>query len=287
MDISIIIVSWKVRELLKKNLEAIYKSSGDVSFETIVVDNKSTDGTFEMISQEFPQVNLVLNNRNVGFAKANNQAIEMAQGKYILLLNPDMQIFPDTLQNMFDFMERRTDAGVGSCKLVNEKGENIPHVRKFPKLLDQLAIVLKLPHVFPEVVDNYLMRDFDYDKEAEVDSVRGAFFMIRREVIDAIGRLDERYFVWFEEVDYCKRVINAGMKVVYTPSARCIDYVGKSFSQVKKGRTQDYFRNSMLEYFSKWGSWFEFIILYLAWPIGKLMAVVAEIFGVEKEEDRK
>lgn len=285
MDLSIVIVSWKVRDLLKKNLEAIFKSTGGISFEVFVVDNKSSDGTFEMVSQEFPQVNLILNNVNAGFAKANNQAIEMAQGKYVLLLNPDMRVFPDTLSRMFDFMERRTDAGIASCRLVKESGENIPHLRKFPTLLDQLAVVLKIPHVYPEILDNYLMRDFDYAKEADVDSVRGAFFMIRREVIDAIGKLDERYFVWFEEVDYCKRVINAGMKVVYNPEAKCIDYIGKSFSQVKRGRTQDYFRNSMLEYFSKWGNWFEFLVLYLAWPVGKFLAFIFS--GIEGFKDSK
>ncbi|MDA3840517.1 MAG: glycosyltransferase family 2 protein [Patescibacteria group bacterium] len=282
MDLSIVIVSWKIRDLLQKNLEAIFKSAGGISFEVFVVDNKSSDGTFEMVGSEFPQVNLILNNYNAGFAKANNQAIEMAQGKYVLLLNPDMQVFPDTFQKMFEFMERRTDVGVASCRLIDAQGKNIPHVRKFPTLLDQLAIVLKIPHVYPEVLDKYLMKDFDYNKESEVDSVRGSFFMIRKEVIDAIGKLDERYFIWFEEVDYCKRVINAGMKVVYNPGAKCVDYVGKSFSQVKRGRTQEYFRNSMLEYFSKWGNWFEFVVLYLAWPIGKLLAFVADTLKIEK-----
>jgi len=284
MDLSIIIVSWNVRELLSENLKALFKSKGDISFEVFVVDNKSSDGSVEMIAREFPQVSLLANNYNAGFAKANNQAIEIAQGKYILLLNPDMRVFPDSLEKMFQFMERRTDAGIASCRLVKENGENIPHVRKFPTLLDQLAIVLKLPHIYPEVLNKYLMSDFDYNKEAEVDSVRGSFFMIRRKVLDAIGRLDQRYFIWFEEVDYCKRVINAGMKVVYTPSVKCIDYVGKSFSQVKRGKTQGYFRNSMLEYFSKWHSWFEFIILYLAWPFGIFLAFIADILKLEKKE---
>ncbi len=283
MDISIVIVSWKVRDLLRKNLEAIFRSTGNITFEVFVVDNKSSDGTVEMITREFPQVNMLANNYNAGFAVANNQAIEMTCGRYVLLLNPDMRVFPDTLEEMVSFMDANEKAGVASCRLVDEAGENIPHVRRFPTLLDQLAIVLKIPHVYPEVLDKYLMKDFDYDKESEVDSVRGAFFMIRREVLDAIGRLDSRYFVWFEEVDYCKRVINAGMKVVYTPSVKCVDYIGKSFSQVKRGETQKYFRNSMLEYFSKWGNWFEFIVLYLAWPIGRILAFVADILGREKK----
>ena len=120
-------------------------------------------------------------------------------GKYILLLNPDMRVFPDTFGGMISFMDSNKEVGVGSCRLVSETGENVPHIRKFPNILDQLAIVLKIPHLYPEVLDTYLEKDFDYEKQSEVDSVRGAFFMIRREVLDAIGRLDQRYFIWF----YC------------------------------------------------------------------------------------
>ena len=247
------------------------------------MDNDSGDGTVEMIARDFPQVQIVANNYNAGFAVANNQAIEMAQGKYILLLNPDMKVLPGAFKNMLEFMERRSDVGVSSCRLVNESGENIKHVRRFPTLRDQLAIVFKIPHIVPSVLDKYLMKDFDYNKEAEVDSVRGSFFMIRREVLDAIGKLDERYFIWFEEVDFCKRVKNAGMKVVYNPDAKCIDYVGKSFSQVKRGKTQKYFRDSMLKYFRKWHPLWQWLILYLAWPLGIFLVFMADLAKVKRE----
>lgn len=274
MDLSIIIVSWNVEKLLKKNLEALYKSEGDFSFEVFVVDNKSADDTVKMVSRDFPQVNLIANNYNAGFAAANNQAMEMSSGKYILLLNPDMEVKSDTLLKMLEFMKENSEAGISSCKLVDGEGKIIEHARNFPRFFDQLMIVLKVPHLFPGVLNRYLNKGFDYNKKAEVDSVRGAFFMIRRELFEAIGKLDERYFIWFEEVDYCLRAVKAGSKVMYNPEAVCIDYIGKSFSQVKRGKTQKYFRDSMIKYFKKWGSFWEVIVLYLAWPIGMAIAYI-------------
>jgi hypothetical protein len=265
MDLSVIIVSWKVKDLLKKNLEALFNSKGDIDFEVFVVDNNSRDGTVEMVSEKFPGVRLIANKDNPGFAKANNMAINQARGRYILLLNPDMQVEEDTLAKMVTWMDSRSGTGVAGCKLIDSQGETIPHVRRFPRFKDQLAITLKIPHIFPGVLNRYIIRDFDYSSEGEVDSIRGAFFMIRREVIERVGGLDERYFIWFEEVDYCKQVKKAGWKVMYTPIAQCMDYVGKSFSQVPRGKTQKYFRDSMLKYFYKWHPAWQYWILRISW----------------------
>ncbi len=268
MDLSIIIVSWNVRDLLRENLKVIYKNTQNINFEVWVVDNNSADRTTEMVLKEFPQVNLIANNYNAGFARANNQAIKKAQGKYILLLNPDMRVKRGTLEKMIVWMDKHSEVGVAGCHLVKENGETVHHVRRFPTVWDQLAIVLKIPHLFPWVLNKYLAHDFDYTKEAEVDSIRGSFFMIRQEVVKELGGLDERYFIWFEEVDYCRQIKKTNWKVMYTPAAECIDYVGKSFSQVKKGKTQRYFRDSMLKYFRKWHPAWQYWLLSLSWPIG-------------------
>jgi len=283
MDISIIIVSWKVRDLLEKNLENIFKSSGNVDFEVFVVDNNSGDGTVEMIARKFPEVHIIANNYNAGFAVANNQAIEMAVGRLVLLLNPDMQVFSNSLFNTVKFMGENNEAGIIGPKLLDANKNILAHVRKFPTFLDQLAIVLKLPHLFPSILDNYLTKDFDYTKRTEVDSIRGSYFVIRREVIDKIGKLDERYFIWFEEVDFCKRAKASGFKILYTPSIECLDFVGKSFSQIKRGKTQKYFRDSMLKYFKKWHPGWQWFLLYLAWPVGMFLAFVADIVGASRK----
>ena len=254
MDLSIITVSWNVKEYLRASLEAIFQNAGVANFEVWVVDNASTDGTGVLLrewARKEPRLRVLLNNTNVGFARANNQAIEQAAGRYVLLLNPDMRVFPDTLATMVRWMDARPKVGVAGCHLVTDTGETIPHVRRFPGLWNQLAIVLKLPHLFPRVLDRYLMRDFDYAKEARVDSVRGSFFMIRRAAL-RVGLLDERFFIWFEEVDFCKRMRSAGWEVWYTPATKCIDRVGRSFALVSGYKKQKMFLTSMYLYFDKW-----------------------------------
>ena len=276
MDLSVIIVSWKVKDKLRENLKSLYCSTGNFSYEIFVVDNNSGDGTVEMVKDEFPKVILIANGENLGFAKANNQAIKLSAGRYVLLLNPDMRVMPDALTNMLNWMDSKMGAGVAGCRLINEAGNTIQHIRRFPEFFGQLAIVLKLPHIFPGLLDKYLRADFDYGHEASVDSIRGSFFMVRREVLNKVGLLDERFFIWFEEVDYCRRVKEAGFKVYYTPIAQCVDLVGQSFSQVKRGTTQKYFRDSMLKYFRKWHPVWQSALLSLAWPAGELIALLGD-----------
>lgn len=283
MDLSIIIVSWNVEEKLKKNIASIYNSEGDFSFEVFVVDNNSDDNSVDMIKKEFPQVKIIANNENLGFAKANNLGLKYAGGKYVLFLNPDMEVIPDTLDLMLGWMDNHKEAGIAGCRLIDSEGKIILHVRKFPALADQLAIILKLPHLFPKILNSYLRTDFDYDNEAEVDSIRGAFFMIRNEVIEQIGGLDERFFLWFEEVDYCRRAKEAGWKVMYTPVCEAIDHVGQSFKQVKRNKSQRYFRDSMLKYFKKWHSYSQYLILKIAWPLGLLIADISSLFHIKQK----
>ncbi len=275
MDLSVVIVSWKVKDKLKANLSALFESQGDFKIEVFVVDNNSQDGSAEMIKEEFPQVKLIVNSENLGFASANNEAMKVSAGKYILLLNPDMQVGPDTLSNILDWTRNNPQATVTGCKLVDEKGEIIKQVRRFPKFCDQLAITLKLPHLFPRIVDKYLVSDFNYNQAAKVDSIRGAFFLINRGNYQKIsGRnfplLDDRYFIWFEEVDFCRDVYRLGGEVWYTPAAQCLDYVGQSFKQVPRGRAQKYFSDSMIKYFEKWEAKWQGAVLRLVWLAVKI-----------------
>jgi hypothetical protein len=277
MDLSIIIVSWNVKDKLRRNLQALFQSSiGNFTREIFVIDNNSADGSTAMVRQEFPAVRLISNDKNLGFAAANNQALRLATGRFLLLLNPDMQVESATLSQMLAWAQANPQATVSGCRLIDESGKIIKHVRRFPQFFDQLMITLKVPHLFPHVVDKYLDKDFNYEQAARVDSIRGAFFLINREAWQKIGgqdppALDERYFVWFEEVDFCRQVYKLGGEVWYTPVARCLDYVGQSFKQVGLGRTQEYFSDSMLKYFKKWGKKWEYDILKLGWGVIKAL----------------
>ncbi len=290
VDLSIIIVSWNVKEKLRENLKALYESKTSFVFDVYVVDNNSEDGTDDMIKQEFPQVFLIENNVNFGFGRANNQVLRQIETKYALLLNPDMKVKPDTLQKQVDWMEKNPQAAVASCKLIDEKGGVIKHVRRFPKFSDQAAIVLKLPHFFPGVLRKYILEDFDYTQAQKVDSVRGGFFMINLEKIKdlkmflarTLPEFDDRYFLWFEEVDYCRQIYKSGGDVWYAPDAECVDFIGQSFSQLPRGQAQKYFRDSQIKYFKKWQPAWQWLILKALWPMGRMMAIIGERMGMKR-----
>ena len=275
MDLSIIIVSWNVKDKLRENLSALFKTRGDFKFEVFVVDNNSADGSAAMVRAEFSAARLIANSENLGFARANNQAIKQAGGQFILLLNPDMRVGADTLEKVLSWAKDNQQATVIGCHLVDEKGQTIKQVRRFPKFFDQLLITLKIPHLIPGAVNKYLLSDFNYAAAAKVDSIRGAFFLINREnyqKISGLGKpfLDERYFIWFEEVDFCREVYKLGGEVWYTPAAECLDYVGASFALVKLGQKQKYISESMLKYFQKWGKKWEYDILKIVWGVVRI-----------------
>ncbi|MDI3496463.1 MAG: hypothetical protein PWQ35_484 [Patescibacteria group bacterium] len=275
MDLSVIIVSWETKEKLRHNLKALFLSEGDFKFEVFVVDNNSSDKSADMVAREFPQVKLIRNEKNEGFARANNRAIKEAGGRFILLLNPDMKVFPDTLYKALFWAEKNPQAVVSGFRLLAEDGKLVAQVRKFPKLFDQLMIILKVPHFFPAVLNSYLQKDFDYDKAQAVESVRGSFFLINvKSWRNLSGQekpyLDERYFVWFEEVDFCRYVKSIGGEVWYSPAAVALDYVGQSFSLLKRRKAQDYFKDSMLKYFQKWEKPSQVFILRSAWKLVRI-----------------
>jgi len=293
MELSIIIVSWNVKDKLRENLKALEKSKGDFLYEVIVIDNNSEDGTADMVKKEFGHVLLVENNANFGFAKANNQALRQIESDFALLLNPDMRLNEDTLLNILNWMKDNPQVSVAGCNLINEHGEVIKHVRRFPRVWDQMAIVLKLPHLFKNVLKKYIREDFDYTKAAKVDSIRGGFFMINRKNISNLKKflnctlplLDEKYFLWFEEVDFCKQIKKSSGEVWYTPAAKCVDYVGQSFKLLPRSQTQKYFRDSQLKYFKKWHPRWQYLVLKFVWPIGILMTKISEIFKIQSKEN--
>ena len=292
MDLSIIIVSYNVKDKLRLNLEAISKSQTSFSWELLVVDNASIDGSADMVAEFFPHFKLIRNEENLGFARANNIAIKKAKGDFILLLNPDMQVFPETLRDSLIFAKKNPQAVVSSCSLFNAEKKLIKHVRRFPRFLDQAAIILKLPHLFPKIIKRYLCLDFDYQRSQAVDSVRGSFFMINRKSWQDISSqteplLDERYFLWFEEVDFCRQVHKLGGEVYYNPQAFCLDHVGQSFALLKRGRAQRYFSGSMLKYFKKWHPAWQYYLLKILWPLGKGLALFFSIFKIKKKKDEQ
>jgi GT2 family glycosyltransferase len=259
-QVSIIIVSWNVRDLLKKCIESIFEfSKGLKNFEIIVVDNNSSDGTVLMLQKEFlaPNIRIIANNKNRGFAAANNQGIKESKAKYALFLNPDAEFLEDTLLKVYAKMEQDEKNGILGCVLLNSNMTVQPSVRRFPRFFDIFFLFFKIYKIFPKILNHYLAKDFDYSletvyKSSEVDQVMGAFMFVRRSVLEKIGFFDEQYFIWFEEVDFCRRAKLAGYKIIFWKGAKIIHHGGKSFAQRMTLKKQFWFFRSALRYFIKY-----------------------------------
>lgn len=270
MDVSIITVTWNSKELIGRQIESVFLGCNTGSCEEIVIDNASTDGTAIFVQDKFPQVTVIANTENKGFGAANNQGLAVATGEYLLFLNPDMRVEPGSIDSILAWMKQRPDVGIVSPKLIDEHGKinEDAKPRRFPKLHEQIALLLKLPHVFPHIMDRYHMKDFDADKEQEVDSVRGSFMLMRRDMVEKLGwAYDPRYYIWYEDVDICREAKRLGYKVVHTPIISCVDYVGQSFKkQAKLFWKQNQFTKSMLMYFKKWEPWYVWMWIALLRP---------------------
>lgn len=231
MDLSIIIVNYNTCQITSDAIRSIFKSHTSYTYEVIVVDNHSTDDSVETISKYFPNVSLIRNPENIGFARANNQAIRVAKSKYILLLNSDTVIKPDTLQVMVSFMNQHPKAGASGCKVVLPDG-NLDRAcrRGFPTPSASFYYLTGLAHLFPKNprFNQYQLTHLDPDQSYPVDCLVGAFMLVRREVFEQIGLLDEDFFMYGEDVDWCFRIKQGGWDIIYYPKTSIIHYKGAS-----------------------------------------------------------
>jgi len=281
MDLSIITVTWNSENKIGNQIESVRDACSGLEFEEIVIDNNSADNTVNLIKEKYPSVKLIVNKDNAGFAKANNQGAKISTGNFLLFLNPDMKLESGGLKKIIDWIKQKPEVGLVSCKLVDEQGKNNLEAspRRFPTVLNQLVIVLKLNHLFPSLLNNYLYTGFDFDKEQEVESVRGSFMLMPRAIYEKLGyAFDEYYYFWFEDVDICRSIKKLGYKIIYTPIINCVDYVGESFKKRPSLWKQKQFTKSMLLYFQKWDSWYRWIWIWLFRPVGIFYVWVLNLF---------
>ena len=280
MDLSIIILNWNVRDLLRRCLESIFQNTSGISFEVLVVDNASADGSAEMVRNEFPQVKLMLNEGNFGFAKGNNVGLKQGRGDILLMLNPDTEVVGNCLALLCNFIRSHTDAGLVGAEFINEDGTHQPSVRRFPTVWDQSLIMLKLHNIFPrwKVFRRYFMTDAAAMQLQTVDQISGTFFGMPRRTFDEVGLLDERFFIWFEDVDYCRRVWQSEKKVYYVPSLKIRNRGGASFAQVMALAKQRMMNRSMAAYFKKWHTVPSWLVIQILRPISLGLAWCTGVF---------
>ncbi len=231
MKLSVIIVNYNVEYFLEQCLHAVRKAMQGVEGEVIVVDNNSIDGSNRMVKDKFPEVKLIINKKNLGFSRANNQGIKVAKGEYVLLLNPDTVVEDDTFSKIIRFMDQHPTAGALGVKMVDGSGKFLPESKRgLPTPAAAAYKMFGLSKLFPRSkrFAHYHLGYLDENQTHEVEVLSGAFMLLRKKVLDEIGLLDESFFMYGEDIDLSYRVIKAGYKNYYFPETRIIHYKGES-----------------------------------------------------------
>lgn len=250
-DLSVLIVNWNVRDLLRDCLRSIDAGRGNLLLEVIVVDSASADGSADMVAAEFPWVVLVRCDENVGFPRGNNLALARARGDAFLLLNPDTVVVGDALTTLLAYLNTQPDVGVVGPQLRNADGTVQSSRRRFPTRLTGFFESTWLQGVVPGILRRYYALDLPDDAPADVDWLTGACLLVPRAAYEEVGGLDEGYFMYSEELDWCRRIKATGRRVVYYPAAQVIHHSGQSSDQAVTARHVN-FQRSKLRYYRKY-----------------------------------
>lgn len=290
MDISVVIVTTNSAQHIGNCLRSIAEHTSGVKYEVIVADNGSTDGTVECIKNDYPWVTLVENGANLGFGTANNRGAAKATGDLLFILNDDTILTENSLKKVVEKMRSDSSIGVLGYHLTNPDGSHQDSVRRYPFFWDQFIILTKLHNLFPHLrpIKRYLAQDIDYGREQEVDQVMGACMVMPRTVFEHANGFDERFFVWFEEVDLQKRIKEQqDLRIVYSPVTEMIHVKGATFGRILSLTNQRRFNKSMRQYFFKHYGFFPTCFLVAAQPWSLALAWVVQILkkigvGIDK-----
>ena len=249
MALSIVIVNYKSSDVLEKCLESVYASKISLPLEVIVVDNDSKDQGLSALKDKYTQINFIRSLENKGFAGGCNLGIRAAHGEWILLLNPDTEVNENAIQCLYNKLVEDWQVGIVGPKIYNSGGslQMKAHPKKMPVLYDFFCEMFYLDKLFPHSkrMNSYYGADFNYDKEQYVEQVCGACLMVKREVAERIGLLDEKLFLYFDETDWCRRATKAGCRILYVPSATVLHHQGRSSNIDRKKSTELYYESQL------------------------------------------
>lgn len=274
--VDVIIVNWNAGELLRNAIDSLKSHGGKELGRVVVVDNGSTDGSLDLVVNA-SDVLLIKAGENLGFGKACNLGAKSCSSDYLLFLNPDATLYPDTLTKVLDFMQKPANATVGICgiQLIDESGHIARSCARFPSPFVFVLHAVGVDRFFPRL--GQFMAEWDHKENREVDQVIGAFFLVRREVYDALGGFDERFFVYFEEVDFSFRALKAGWRSFYLAGAQAF-HAGCGTSNQVKGRRLFYFLRSRLLYsfkhFSIAGATLALMMTLLIEPLSRSLLTI-------------
>ena len=273
MDISVIIVNWNTGDLLRRCLDRLPAALTAKSSEVIVVDNASTDQSIALAEGSPQAFRLLSMKTNLGFARANNVGIRQAKGETVILLNPDTEPLSGSLSTLVDFLSTHPRAAAVGPRLLNSNGTLQRSSRRFPTFSTFALLFVKAHHLAPNVLPlrRYFMVDFAHDEDRRVDQIMGACMAIPRDALRRIGLFDERYWIWFEEVDWCRRAAAAGREIWFTPVAEVVHHGGVSFRQVLPVQKEWRFVRSSLRYAATYLGVGAFVLLLPLVPLALLL----------------
>ena len=293
-NLSICIVNYQAGDYLRNCLRSLIASPPQGDYEIIVVDNGSTDGSLKMLQDEFPGVTVIENLANLGFTAPMNQALRSAQGQFLLLLNPDTLVHPQAIDRLIDFMQEHPQVGICGPKVLNTDGSlQAPCRRGESQPWAVITYFLGLHRLFPDsrLFGGYLMNYMDEDATHEVAGVAGSCMIIRRQVVEQIGYLDERFFAYQEDADYCFQARRVGWQVYYVPAARVTHFGGEGGSRVQPYRSiYAWHRSYWLYYRKNLASEYFFLFnwaFYLAMLVKLGLALLANLFRPAKRAGRQ
>jgi len=275
-DVSVIIVNLNTRALLDACLESVCKAVAEATMEVIVIDNGSTDGSVELVREQYPNVHVQVNQMNEGFAQPNNDGMHLAKGRYLFLLNSDAELRPGAIRRLVQFMDERPEVGACGPRLVYPDGRQQRSVRGFPSLWTHVCDMFLLDAVFSgsPLFGRGEMAYFDYSNTAAVDHTMAAAFLVRREILETVGDLDERFSIYYNDMDWCYRIVRQGWQIFYVHDAVVIHHLGSTVNERNRnfGVFEELYDNTMLFFQKRYGRW--------AVPVYKILLAVGFSFRV-------
>ena len=277
MDLSIVILNYQTFELTKNTINSIFEYEYPFSYEVLLVDNASGDDSLSRLKNYFKdKVIFIESSENNGFAAGNNQALKIAKGKYQLLLNSDTIVWENTLENIYDYMEKHTDVGASGCRVLLENGDlDKACKRSFPNVKNSFFRLFHIPTKSKD--DNYNLNNLPDDGIYEIDCLTGAFMFIRKEVLDEVGFLDETFFMYGEDIDLCYRIKQAGWKIIYYGKSKITHFKGASSKKQKSKLIYEFYR-AMYVYYKKHHAHESFFITNFIVYFGIALLCVLKLF---------
>jgi len=287
-DLSIIIVNYNVKDLVVKNLQSIFAFTKDISYKVFVVDNGSKDGSVQCFNDTFKNeiesdlLKVYDTKNNNGFAKGNNIPFNEIDSEYVLYMNPDMEIFDNVFKKQVDFMKNNPQVDFSTCMLKYPDGEIQHNIKGLPDFYINLIVLLKLHHFLKnEKLNKYFLSKFDYLNQSFVEQIMGAFVFAKKSSMDKIGLWNEDYWLWWEDVDLCRKAKNLDMKILYNPNNNLVHYEGKSFFQLASLDRQKRFNRGMLIYSKKYFPYYQYIVLKIFSYVSLLLALLTQVLKIK------